>query len=287
LKLKPGQKLLLGVKAADLCTLGKGPNVGASESWLLDVVTPDQLLTLLKSRELVLRQQFEVAVKETTETRDLLAHMQFSHAGSGSDSIPGGGDQAKKTDRTASSAKSASTGKPDQPGREPEDQSADGLSDQSPQRRIALHMLRVQSALTNCRKTTQEILGLAEAFTDICKQLDNNRINTEELRQRLQSGIADPLQNIAREMLPELERRLDNLQSRLEDEGLCPPARDAALSQAQAVLLAMHRILDRMIELQDYNEMVEMLRDIIKMQEQLRQQTDQRQKQIIREFLKE
>ena len=73
LKLKPGQKLLLSVKAADLCTLGKGPNIGAGERWLLDVVTPDQLQIMLKARELVLRQRFEAIIQETTETRDLLA----------------------------------------------------------------------------------------------------------------------------------------------------------------------------------------------------------------------
>ncbi len=49
----------------------------------------------------------------------------------------------------------------------------------------------------------------------------------------------------------------------------------------------MQHVLDRMIELQDYNEMVEMLRDIIKMQDQLRQQTEQRNKQKIRDLLKE
>jgi hypothetical protein len=88
-------------------------------------------------------------------------------------------------------------------------------------------------------------------------------------------------------MLPELERRLDVLQSALEDAKLGPGARDNAKNQADAVLLAMRHVLDRMIELQDYNEMVEMLRDIIKTQEQLRQQTEQRHKQNIRDLLKE
>ena len=49
----------------------------------------------------------------------------------------------------------------------------------------------------------------------------------------------------------------------------------------------MQKVLDRMIELEDYNQMVELLRDVIKMQEQLRNQTEQRQKQKIRDLLKE
>jgi hypothetical protein len=77
LGLKPGQKLLVCVKAADLCDLGHGPNVASSERWLLDVVTPEQLRAILEARELVLRQRFEQMIQEMTDTRDLLARMQF------------------------------------------------------------------------------------------------------------------------------------------------------------------------------------------------------------------
>jgi hypothetical protein len=270
LKLSPGQKLLLGVNAADLCSLGKRPNIGAGERWLLDVVTPEQLLIMLKARELVLRQQFEAIIQETTETRDLLARMDFS---GGANSAGPGGDTGGKY--------------LNEPGGEPGDEPEQNRQINSPERRLALHLLRVERALTNCRKTAQETLGLADSFDDIRLQLVNNRIDTEELRQRLQSGIADPLRNIAGEMLPELERRLDALQSGLEDAKIGLAARDIAKNQADAVLLAMRRVLDRMIELQDYNEMVEMLRDIIKQQELLQQQTERRHKQTIRDLLKE
>ncbi len=287
LKLKPGQKLLLGVAAADLCSLAKGPNVGFSERWLLDVVTADQLQTLLKARELVLRQRFEALIKETGETRDLVARMEFSAADSPSESTAGEADKVQKGNKTAAGDKLKDADKAANPHLEPNDESNSDLSADAAARRLTLHILRVQRALTNSRKGAQEILGLAEAFADIYKQLDSNRIDNAELKQRLQLGIADPLRIIAEKMLPELERRLDNLQSCLEDVNRAPPARDNVLGQAGEVLTAMRRVLDRMIELQDYNEMVEMLRDIIKTQDQLRQQTDQRRKQMIREFMKE
>ena len=78
LRLKPGQKLSVSVKAADLCDLGRGPNVSSSERWILDVVTPEQLRTMLESRELVLRQRFDGMIQEMTETRDLLARLEFT-----------------------------------------------------------------------------------------------------------------------------------------------------------------------------------------------------------------
>ena len=39
LSLATGQRLTLAVRAADLCTLGNGPNIGSGESWQLDVVS--------------------------------------------------------------------------------------------------------------------------------------------------------------------------------------------------------------------------------------------------------
>ena len=57
--------------------MGKGPNVGSGEQWLLDVVTPEQLRALLESRELVLRQRFESIMQEMTETRDVLARAKM------------------------------------------------------------------------------------------------------------------------------------------------------------------------------------------------------------------
>ena len=157
----------------------------------------------------------------------------------------------------------------------------------SPARQRTLRLLRVEGALTNCRKNTQEVLGLAEAFDDIRKQLINNRIDTEELKNRLQRGIADPLRTIANPMIPELERRLEALQAALDDVAKGPGLRDRAQQQADEILLAMRKVRDRMIELEDFNEAVDLLRNIIQGQDELRNQTQERNKQKIRELLKD
>ena len=79
LNLKPGQKLLVALKAADLCNLPPAaePNVGTSERWLLDVVSPEQLRAMLEAREVVLRWRFKAIVEEVTQTRDLLLRTRF------------------------------------------------------------------------------------------------------------------------------------------------------------------------------------------------------------------
>ena len=288
---KPGQKLSLSVKAADLCDLGAGPNVAGTERWLLEVVTPEQLRAMLESRELVLRQRFEGMIQEMTETRDLLARLEFDAK---SPLPPGEGQgeggsvngSGKSTDSRSSRPHPNPLPKGEgtiRPAAEPGDEEpAD-----SPARQRTLRLLGVEGAVSNCRKNTQEVLGLAEAFDDICKQLINNRIDTKELRDRLRGGIAQPLRHVAEQMFPELERRLEALSPKLDDPRQAPLLRDRAQQQADEILVAMRHVLDRMIELESFNELVDLLRNIVETQEKLQEETQKRHNQELRESLKE
>ncbi len=260
LDLEVGQQLALAVKAADLYDLSGGPNVGSGDRWQLEVVTADQLRTMLEARELVLRQRFEQIIREAAETRDLLARMEFG--GAAADERGGGGNGEKPPDPEAADRPTA-------------------------MQQLTARTLRVQRALQNSRKNAHETKGVAEAFDDIELQLINNRVDTEELRMRLAEGIAQPLHAIADEALPELERRVDSLQQALEDERVGPARRDRARQQADQVLLAMEVVLQRMIELESFHEAVEMLRQIIALQGDLEQQTKQRQKQRLLDLLED
>jgi len=145
----------------------------------------------------------------------------------------------------------------------------------------------VQGALGNSRKNGQEVLGVAESFEDIIKQMINNRIDTEEMKTRLDSGIARPLRLTAETSFPELDRRIEALLADLDDLQRSPALRDRALRQAEEVLLEMHKVLERMLELESFNEAVELLQNIVDMQKKLQQETEQRHKDKIRDLLKE
>ncbi|MGB7736979.1 MAG: hypothetical protein WBL72_25115 [Thermoguttaceae bacterium] len=313
LGLRPGQRLSVCLKAADLCDLGHGPNVASTESWLLDVVTPDQLRAILAARELVLRQRFEQMIQEMSDTRDLLARMEFAAAekeGSGvrdqgpgdrgqGSGVRGQGSESPNLKPSNPKSPNLQTSKPPnspgphpnplpkgegtRPGAEPGDEEpAD-----SPTRRRELRFLRLQSALTNCHKGAPEVLGVAESIDDIYKQFVNNRIDTVELKNRLRGNIAEPLHRIVDAMFPELNRRIEELQTALDDLDRAPSLRDAAQQQAQAVLLAMQKVRDHMIELEDFNEAVELLRNIVDMQKKLHEETQKRHNEKIRDLLKE
>ena len=269
LGLAAGKKLSAALKAADFYDLGKTkePNVGTSERWVWDIVTPEQLRAILEARELVLRQRFESIIQEVTETRDLLVRIDFV--------VP----PPKKAGKGADAAKRPADTEPDD--------DAGRSSELTPERFHAMQTLRVERSLQDAQKNAHETLGVAESFDDIRQQLVNNRIDTEELIQRLKGGIADPLRTIGEQLFPELEHRLEQLRAVLADEKLGPGRRDLARKQVDEILNAMQQVLERMMELENFNEAVELLRTIVDMQEKLNEQTKEQHKRKLHDLLKE
>ncbi|MBN2473018.1 MAG: hypothetical protein JXB62_00320 [Pirellulales bacterium] len=299
LRLTPGQRLLVSVKAADRYELGQeGPNVGTSERWLLDIVSSEDLRVELEKRELVLRQRFERIIEEVTETRDLLLRLDFAKPNR--DQTTEGDVPTAGPTGDAAATKGEPGGEPvREPGNEPGDalpaepdnevgeEPDEESQPDSPQRKSLMRTLRIQRAMQNGRKNAHETAGVADAFDDIRRQFINNQIDTEELKRRLKQGIADPLHHVADEMFPALEQRLLRLQEEVADEELGPSERDVAREQVEEILLRMQQVLDRMIELEDFNEALELLRAIIESQEELGERFKERRKQTLRESLED
>jgi hypothetical protein len=266
LGVQAGQKLALNVKAADRFDLAEEPNIGTGDRWHLDVVTPQQLRTILEGRELVLRQRFEAIIDEVTSTRDLLQRMEFTAASGAAENSSESGD-----------APTASPGPPANDSPEPA----------AEQREMNLRRLRVERAQQNGQKDAHEILGVAEAFAEIRRELTNNRIDTTELKIRLEDGIVLPLRRMVEEQFPELDRRLATLEAALADARQAPQNLRLAVEQFDLILREMRLVLSKMIEMEDFNEAVELLRQIIAAQQKLGERVDEQQKQRLRDLLEE
>lgn len=122
-------------------------------------------------------------------------------------------------------------------------------------------------------RTAGETADLAEAFRTIHLELETNGLVTPELEERLIRQIAAPLTRLASSDLPDLDRTC-----RTGDRAL-------ALDQTDAVLGRLRAVLARMIELESYNQLVERLRDVIRLQEQIRTDTLEEQKRRGRALL--
>ena len=254
MSLVTGQRLSLAVRAEDLCTFGNGPNgqnIGNGETWQLDVVSMDELLTRLEAQELLVKQRFEAIVEEMTDTEHLLLKMDFTPPGKAATSGP----------------KSRPAGA--EPGEQPEESprfSAEVLKT----RRLE----RALQALQNCRKNALETADVAVAIEEIRLQLDNNQVDDEAHKRRIEKQVLEPLHYIVDKMFPVLEQRLLDLRKVIDDYSAGPKSRNAAREQADLILAKMHEVLDHMMKTEDFNiNVVQRLKKIIKDQQELTQRT--------------
>ena len=99
--------------------------------------------------------------------------------------------------------------------------------------------------------------------------------------------IAEPLRVVAADLIPELEKRVQKIPAALDDGNGNADVLSAAIIQSDEVVAAMQRILDRMLELESYNELVDLLRGIVEDQKQLSEETRAQRRERLRSLLDE
>ena len=246
-----GQKLTIGVVARDRCNIGSEPREGRSQEFQLDVVSPADLLLRIERRELAYRQRLEAIYDKVVDTRGLLARIEFH------------GEAAAE------------------PAAEEETPSADS------QREETLRRLRLAGSRQNITQAADEVLNVAEGFTHLHNQLVNNRIEDSELKHRLKLEIADPLREISQEKMPPLELQLDFVIANLASQDEAATGLDQAIGMTDEILADMQYVLERMRELETYNEVLALLRGIMSEQDRLNDQTKKLRKIDLRSLLKE
>ena len=262
-ELKPGEKINLSVRANDNYNLQGDPNIGSSSQFTLDVVTPTELLAGLERRELSLRQRYELIIAEVQGMRDSLQLVLESAT-----------QLENNTTNLASDA-------------EPEDDDDTQLSPEDKKlREESLRLLRTQRAIVQSQKSNQESLGIAISFDDIRLQLTNNRVDTEDHKNRLLQKISDPLRLICDVEFPALDTELTELEIVIGRKSSQIDQAALALDRADVVLLKMTVVLDNMLELETYNELIDLIRGLIGDQEQINQKTQQERKKQVLDLLK-
>ncbi len=257
IQLKPQDKLAVTLIASDKCDLAATPNIGNGDRYQLDVVTPQELLAMLERKELGLRRRLEQIIDELSEMRDSLSRTKRAAAD------PQG--TAPEDARTES----------DNGG---EDAADPALGDTAEERARSLRQLRTQRSLVQSDKSAQEVLGVAASFDDIRHELINNRVDSKDRESRLKDQIADPLRRIGETMFPALNVQLKSLQQQLDDPAASDQAVDLAVEMADAVLLELDKVLQKMLELESFNELMNIVRSLIEDQQEIIEKTKEEQK---------
>jgi hypothetical protein len=174
------------------------------------------------------------------------------------------------------------------------------------QRAQSLNQLRTERALQNTQKNAEETTSVRISFQDILVELTNNGIDSEELQERLADGIAKPLEERVEvafgklvDELNQLQRRsaaAANLEAQLAEGKIQPEeieaqlqqvwdSLDAAQAESDRLLVEMQSVLEKMLELETFNEVVDLLRSIIESQDKIQEETEKRRKEQLRDLL--
>jgi len=136
---------------------------------------------------------------------------------------------------------------------------------------------RCGEAAARAAGETAEIAG---EFRGIHRELVNNALATPDVEARLLGQIAEPLIAIVTEELATAISRC-----RKAGEGDAAGGGQAMAAALDAAVAKLRAVLDRMLELESINEVIERLRGVIRVQEQIRDDTLERQRRRGREAL--
>lgn len=249
----------LVIKSQDKFDLNNSTNVGVGDRYVLDIVSPNQLVRILERLEVGQRRRLEQIYLELADTRNYLLRSQSklgrNGSGSTSDFVEPGEEKV-----------------------EPGDESGEDEI-----RKQEMRLLFAQRSIVQIDKSTQEILGSAEAFDNIRLQLINNRIDSEDRKNRFSDQIIAPLRLIGDQSMQqlrvgatELEAQLRDLQISPDDQSVSDEAdrlADSAVQQVDLALRQLDDVLDVLLKFETQNELLEIVRGMIKVQQEIKERT--------------
>ena len=219
-----------------------GQHLTRSEVFRLQIVTPEQLLALLERRELGLRSRLEQTIVETNNLRDTLALLRRGFQSDMEAEL----DEAEQT------------------------------------RQLQLRRLRAQQSGLQASKTSEELSGIAASLDDILLEMVNNRVDSVDRRERIGVGVRDPLKQIVEEPLQVLQDQILEIEKSVANTAIAAENTAAAVESAENVLLQLTAVLDKMLDLESYNEILDLVRELLSDQQELKDDTiDERKKRVL------
>jgi hypothetical protein len=259
----PGQSIALTLVANDFCDFGDvaktGARNGRASPIQLGVVTPDQLLILLERRELAMRSRLELVVSELTQLNELLAKVQAT-----------GNTPPKDTQSKPEIADSTTA-----------DATAADSESTSEESIAKLQVLRVQQSISQSDKSSAELVGVAQEIGMIRKELINNRIDSQDRQTRLEDRVRKPMLAVVEGPLVRLRSEMVQMEADFSQQKITSESTTAAIKSLRDCITSLEAILNDMADIQDFNELVDMVRGMIDEQGKIIDQTKQEQKKKV------
>jgi hypothetical protein len=258
-----GSVFSLMVAASDFFDVPSSPDapsvahVGRSTPIQLSVVTEDQFLILLDRREAAMRRRLEQIISELGQLRDLLI--------------------LTNKNNTQTPEPSA------------EDPSGSAESKETPaQARSRILLLRSQQAAAQVAKSEGELNGVLSEISMLVAELINNRIDSNDRRERLGNKIKAPLESLLESKWRPFALQINQLEGTLAK--LTPEELSSQIDQGVAknneIIASLNAILADMIEIQDLNEIIDRVRGLLDQQSKILDRSKQEQKKSTLDLLK-
>ncbi|MDR2345659.1 MAG: hypothetical protein LBE18_06300 [Planctomycetaceae bacterium] len=282
LNLTAGDKLSLRIEAMDKFNLDlpKTNQIGLGQSWELEIVTPEQLKLILETREISLRQHFETLIGEVEITKRLINTENYPLKPE--DSLVKMVEEMKIPDNTPEEEKEEKQNELDSKKKE--------LLGTISKEQAVLGQYNISRALRDTQKEVYELRTIVDTFKTIRREMINNKIFNSESESRIDIGIISPITSLIERDFPELDRLINIFDKTLtiRDKPTRQEAiqkRKFAIDQIDIILKKMTTIRDNMISMESYNEIIDILRSIIKNQKQIQIETEELRKKQIKELL--
>ena len=151
-------------------------------------------------------------------------------------------------------------------------------------------MLRSQQAESQMTKSEGELRGVEREISQINQELINNRIDSIDKRSRLEDKIRKPLIDVLDVAWAPMATEIRAIEKKFSK----PTKSDASLSEllpssigkSNQIIAALTSILNDMIDIQDFNEVLDMVRGMIEDQSKVLEKTKQEQKKQILDRIK-
>jgi hypothetical protein len=264
----------LSVNATDLYDLEPTPHVGTGEAIQLTIVTPEQLILSLEKRELALRGRLEQIILELTEMQSLLTRIEKSPWNSETlteEADTPGDEGDENTDENGESENGESS----------------NTADENSKRLTAARRrqtLFVQQVSVQTDKSFDEVNGILTAVLQIRDELIHNRVDSTDRKERLEIRIADPLKASLEGSFAKLQQAIKSLNRLPANSSEGPRQTAESVQLNQLVISDLNAILENMLDIESYNEIVDMVRAMLEQQEKILERTKSEQKRKVKDL---
>jgi hypothetical protein len=159
---------------------------------------------------------------------------------------------------------------------------AENATEDATRRAEQVRRLRAQQCGLQATKTSEELLGIALSLDDILLEMLNNRVDSVDRSERIATGVRDPIKVTVSGSLATLRTQIKQVESVVTNPKQGVTRTAEAVSTAEQVILELNAILEKMLDLETYNEVLDLVRQLMDDQSDLTDDTkEERKKQVL------